>query len=90
MKNILASKRTSRILKKLAESNSSFESNYPGNPLKRQPVHTVYGGAHLFKLDTAERIGKLAQNSLADYAPNFVTFAQAFLRSFATIPAPPK
>jgi len=77
MKNILSSNRTSGILKQLTDANRTFEGNYPGNPLKRQPVHTLYGGAHLFKSDTAEKIGKLAQNSLNDYAPNFVTFAQA-------------
>ena len=77
MKNILAYNRTSGILNQLADENCSFESNYPGKPLKRQPVHTLYGGAHLFKSDTAEKMGKFAQNSLADYAPNFVTFAQA-------------
>ncbi len=77
MKNILAYNRTSGILNQLADANCSFEANYPGKPLKRQPVHTLYGGAHLFKPDTAEKMGKFAQNSLADYAPNFVTFAQA-------------
>ena len=77
MKNILAPYRTSGILNQLADANRSFEDNFPGKSLQRQPVHTIYGGAHLFKADTAEKMGKLAQKSLADYAPNFVTFAQA-------------
>jgi citrate lyase beta subunit len=34
----------------------------------RQPVHVVYGGAHLFKSDTPRRLGKLAERALADYA----------------------
>jgi citrate lyase beta subunit len=31
-------------------------------------VHTVYGGAHLFKADTARRLGELALHSLHTYA----------------------
>jgi len=50
---------------------------YPGETGRRQPVHTVYGGAHLFKADSAQRLGKLAQRSLEQYAPDFVKFARA-------------
>jgi citrate lyase beta subunit len=35
----------------------------------RQPVHTVYGGAHLFRADTAPKLGALAQRALETYAP---------------------
>jgi citrate lyase beta subunit len=38
-------------------------------PLRRQPVHTVYGGAHLFRADTARRLGELAIDALEAYAP---------------------
>jgi hypothetical protein len=31
--------------------------HYPGEAGLRQPVHTVYGGAHLFKSDTARTLG---------------------------------
>src|SRR6266851_2295680 len=50
---------------------------YPGEPGRRQPVHTVYGGAHLFKADSAARLGKVAERALADHAPDFVVFARA-------------
>jgi hypothetical protein len=43
----------------------------------RSPVHVVYGGAHLFKADTPQKLGKLALKSLETYAPNFAEFAQA-------------
>jgi citrate lyase beta subunit len=43
----------------------------------RQPVHVVYGGAHLFKSDTPRRLGKLAERALADYAPEAAALAQA-------------
>ena len=36
-------------LAKLAEANDAFSRRYPGDRPDRQPVHTVYGGAHLFK-----------------------------------------
>src|SRR6476646_5312998 len=41
---------------------------YPGESGRRQPVHTVYGGAHLFKSDTAVRLGQLAVRAFEAYA----------------------
>jgi citrate lyase beta subunit len=43
----------------------------------RQPVHTVYGGAHLFSADTAPKLGQLALHALRTYAPDAATFAAA-------------
>jgi hypothetical protein len=40
-------------------------------------VHTVYGGAHLFRADTARRLGEKALQTLDEYAGDFVTFAKA-------------
>ena len=77
MKNILRPDQTSEILSQLSVANKSFDSNYPGKSLRRQPVHTIYGGAHLFKAETAQKMGQLALNNLADFAPNFVVFAKA-------------
>ena len=34
-----------------------------------QPVHVVYGGAHLFRADTAQRFGAIAQRTLQEYEP---------------------
>jgi citrate lyase beta subunit len=50
-------------------ANARFTAAYPGGSGRRQPVHVVYGGAQLFKFDTCRKLGKLAQNALADYAP---------------------
>ena len=44
----------------------------------RQPVHTVYGGAHLFKAETTEKLAALARRSLETYAPDIETFAATF------------
>jgi hypothetical protein len=50
---------------------------YPGDSGARQPVHTVYGGAHLFTAETARKLGELAIRSLDTYAPDAETFAEA-------------
>ena len=42
----------------------------------RQPVHTVYGGAHLFRADTIAKVGAVARKTLAEYAPTLATFAE--------------
>jgi citrate lyase beta subunit len=44
----------------------------------RSPVHVVYGGAHLFKADTPEKLGTIALRSLETYAPNLDEFVNAF------------
>jgi citrate lyase beta subunit len=46
-------------------------------PSRRRPVHTVYGGAHLFTHDVAARLGRAALGSLDEWAPDFATLARA-------------
>ena len=43
---------------------------------QRQPIHTVYGGAHLFKADTAERLGATALKALDEHAPDASTLGE--------------
>jgi citrate lyase beta subunit len=43
-----------------------------------QPIHTVYGGAHLFKSTTCSKLGALAQKAFNDYAPDAATMAKVF------------
>jgi citrate lyase beta subunit len=62
---------------RLREANEEFTRHYPGETGRRQPVHTVYGGAHLFKADSAKRLGSLARRSLDQFAPDFLTLARA-------------
>ena len=72
----------------LAQANNNFANIYPGETGKRQPVHTVYGGAHLFKSDSAARLGALARRSLDQFAPDFMSFARAIgLDGAAELPA---
>ncbi|MGH9648638.1 MAG: DUF6986 family protein, partial [Bryobacteraceae bacterium] len=43
-----------------------------------QPIHTVYGGAHLFKSTTCTKLGALARKAFTDYAPDAATMAKVF------------
>jgi citrate lyase beta subunit len=61
----------------LADANQRFAREYPGDRPDRQPIHTVYGGAHLFKGDTAKKLGELALRSMDAYAPDGATLARA-------------
>ena len=60
----------------LKSSLATFAARYPGESGRRQPVHTVYGGAHLFKSDTAPRLGGLAVRAFETYAPDAQTLAE--------------
>ncbi|MEO7970115.1 MAG: phosphoenolpyruvate kinase [bacterium] len=77
MKTSLTESATRSLSAKLQQANSDFVLKYPGETGKRQPVHTVYGGAHLFKSDSASRLGALARRSLDQFAPDFIAFAKA-------------
>jgi citrate lyase beta subunit len=46
--------------------------------LDRQPVHTVYGGAHLFKSDTVPKLGAIALRALQEHASDSLALAEAF------------
>ena len=77
MKISLSETSLNEIAKTLRASNDAFAQNYPGETGRRQPVHTVYGGAHLFRADTAQRLGQVAERSFAENASDFVVFARA-------------
>ncbi len=66
------------ILQRLRATNQAVARDCPGETGDRQPVHTVYGGAHLFRADSAPKLGALALRSLDEYAPDAATFARAF------------
>src|SRR5882724_891230 len=62
---------------RLKAQHDAFAGQYPGESGTRQPVHTVYGGSHLFKSDTTKKLGDLALKTLNQYAPSASTFAEA-------------
>jgi citrate lyase beta subunit len=64
-------------LSRAAGAYAAWARAHPGDPPTRQPVHTVYGGADLFRADTARRLGDLALRSLETWAPDPATLADA-------------
>ena len=77
MKPSLSNESLTDVTHRLRAANEEFTTHYPGETGRRQPVHTVYGGAHLFKSDSASRLGSLARRSLDQFAPDFIAFARA-------------
>jgi citrate lyase beta subunit len=61
----------------LDKANELVAERFPGEITKRQPVHTVYGGAHLFKADAAKKLGAVALRALQEYAPDASALAEA-------------
>src|SRR5829696_8560202 len=77
MNTSLSAQSFDTITARLRSSMAGFAKRYPGESGRRQPVHTVYGGAHLFKSDTAVRLGQVAVRSYETFAPDAATFAGA-------------
>jgi citrate lyase beta subunit len=63
------------FLDALDKANLRVAEQFPGDSPLRQPVHTVYGGAHLFKADAAQKLGALALRALQEHAPDAATLA---------------
>jgi hypothetical protein len=59
----------------LTRANARFTRLYPGDSARRQPVHTVYGGAQLYKASTTRRLGQLALAAMDEYGKDPLTFA---------------
>jgi citrate lyase beta subunit len=75
MKLTIENNEIENILEKVKVANLAFQKIYPGDKPDRQPVHTVYGGANLFRADTTKRMGEIALRSLKTYAPDFTVLA---------------
>lgn len=88
MKQSIPNKKRKKLLEELSEANQKFQKVYPGDRSERQPVHTVYGGANLFKFNSAKVLGERALESFQLYAPDFITFGRVFnLKGIDTINA---
>ncbi len=60
----------------LGEANARLGATYPGERSTRQPVHTVYGGAQLYRAETTRRLGEGARRAMATYARDPAEFAR--------------
>ena len=67
-----------KLFNSLREANTTFQKIYPGDRSERQPVHTLYGGANLFKYDSAKTLGERALEILKAYAPDYKIFGEVF------------
>lgn len=61
----------------LAAAQDEYVARFPGDSGARQPVSVLYGGAHLFKAESARKLGQLARQALATYAPDAQSLADA-------------
>jgi citrate lyase beta subunit len=73
----LSEKKLSKVLERVQRAQAKVAERYPGDSGARQPVHTVYGGAHLFSSDTAKKLGELSLRALDTYAPDAASFSEA-------------
>ncbi len=74
----------------LHAANAAFNEHYPGDSSDRQQVHTVYGGANLFKAAFAGKLGEVALKTLETYAANYQVFARVLgLPGAETLPTSP-
>src|SRR5471030_1962326 len=65
------------LLDMLDHANVRAARQFPGDSPARQPVHVVYGGAHLFKADAAGKLGAVALRTLQEHAPDAASLASA-------------
>lgn len=74
----IPSTKKEQLFQSLSQANTAFNEIYPGDRSDRQPVHTLYGGANLFKSDSPIALGNRALEILHTYAPNHEVFEKAF------------
>lgn len=57
---------------------ADFALRFPGDHGRRQPLHVVYGGLHLFTAQTPAKLGQVARAMLEAYAPTPAALASVF------------
>lgn len=65
-----------KLTAELIQKNQEVDDIFPGDSADRQPVQTVYGGAHLFKSDTAKKLSNLSLKFMEEYAPTHDIFSR--------------
>jgi len=77
MKTVISTSQLETIFEQLRQANRQHAEAFPGDLAGRQPVHTVYGGAHLFRADTTAKLGAIAKRGFAAYAPDSASLQAA-------------
>ena len=73
MPTTLSSARVTALLASAAQA--AVATHQEARSAERRPVHVLYGGAHLFKAESPEKLGKLALASFEEHAGDPATFA---------------
>ncbi len=71
MSNTYTSDNLSKIMQRISAESPSF-------PIKSQPMHTVYGGAHLFTESTPDKVAQIASGYFSKYISNPQQLADIF------------
>lgn len=66
-----------QVRSQLRRANAATGRWHPGDRSERQPLHVVYGGAHLFTKDTVTKVGRIALETFQGIAPDAQALAQA-------------
>lgn len=69
---------TTSVLSLVSAAHDDFARRFPVRAARRQPVHVVYGGLHLFSADTPTKLGQLARTQLSTWAADAQTLARVF------------
>ena len=77
MKKKLSQQKLKELFRSLEIANQNHRSIYPSSFNIQQPIHTVYGGAQLFKANLVQKLGGTAKRIFLNYAPDPVTFSRA-------------
>jgi citrate lyase beta subunit len=66
-----------QVRSQVRRANAATARWHPGDSGRRQPVHVVYGGAHLFHPDTVKKVGRIALERFQALCPDADALAQA-------------
>jgi citrate lyase beta subunit len=75
MKTTLTDETIESLAQPLRAANAAVARRWPGESGRRQPVHVVYGGAQLFRSDSAPKIGAVARRAMEEHAPDGAALA---------------
>jgi citrate lyase beta subunit len=62
----------------IRSAHRDFAARFPGDGGRRQPVHVVYGGMHLFTAQTPAKLGRIAQDVFDSFAETPEVLAEIF------------
>ena len=77
MNTTLTRNELSSLTAPLEQALAPFNRRFPGSAGERQPVHTVYGGAQLFRHDTTRKLGEKALQVVEEHGVDAFTFSRA-------------